>query len=144
MGGFEDQNMFPDTPPEKKKGLFSKKPKQPKQPQNQQQMGGQQNGYDMQGQEPYGDGFMANPPVATGDDCSVKDWVITYLTLAIPILNLIVLFKGALKGKSLSGADLPLYKVNFFKAYFIFLVIMLVVSFVLSAAMGTMIVGLLS
>lgn len=63
---------------------------------------------------------------------SVKDWLITFLIMLIPFVNLVMIFVWAF------GSNVNLSKKNFFKAYLIILAIFIVLW------IGLMILGVAS
>lgn len=83
----------------------------------------------------------ANPSVVTKQSApvlSVKDWMITILLLVIPVVNIIMLFVWAFGG----GANPS--KANYAKASLIWVVIGIVLSFIFSALIMSIMGAILS
>lgn len=59
-------------------------------------------------------------------DMTVKDWIITLLIMLIPIVNLVIAFKG------MSNINYPEYKKNYYKAFLIYYIASMALSIVLS------------
>ena len=71
------------------------------------------------------------PPVTVGE------WLITFLILLIPLVNIIMIFVWAF-------GDGKKSKQNFFKAYLIYFLIALALGIILFVLMGAVIVGIFS
>lgn len=54
-----------------------------------------------------------------GDVVSIKEWLMTFLILSIPFLNLVMVFVWAF------GSNTSPSKANFFKAYLLFIAILM-------------------
>jgi len=61
---------------------------------------------------------------------TVGEWMVTYLLLFIPLVNLILLFVWAF------GGNAPVSKANFAKASLIWILISIVLSIILSLTIG--------
>lgn len=102
------------------------------QQQPQQPMGGQP-GYQQPYQQPYQQQPYPAPMRPSNDTLTVKDWIITILLTAIPVVNIIMLFIWAF-GTSAAPA-----KANWAKASLIWMLIGIVLSILMSvifAAVG--------
>ena len=72
-------------------------------------------------------GYSA-PPMEP--EMSVKDWVITFLIMMVPCVNIVMIFVWAFSNTNKTRA-------NFFKAYLIIMAVVLVLSMILSVALGS-------
>lgn len=119
----DDDNGFEDAAVGKKRGNKKvKPPKQPKQPKSpKQSQQAQQNGY-AEGGMGYGDAEMA--PVM-----SVKDWVLFFIKMIIPIYNIIVVVKA------LTGSYNP-NLTSYVKTMLIMTAITLLITILMSAVIG--------
>lgn len=123
----DDDNGFEDAAVGKKRGNKKvkppKQPKQPKQPKPpKQSQQAQQNGYAEGGGMGYGDAEMA--PVM-----SVKDWVLFFIKMIIPIYNIIVVVKA------LTGSYNP-NLTSYVKTMLIMTAITLLITILMSAVIG--------
>lgn len=120
----DDDNGFEDAAVGKKRGSKKvkppKQPKQPKPPKQPQQA--QQAGYAEDGGMGYGDAEMA--PVM-----SVKDWVLFFIKMIIPIYNIIVVVKA------LTGSYNP-NLTSYVKTMLIMTAITLLITILMSAVIG--------
>jgi len=76
-------------------------------------------------QPQYGYSMPSSEP-----EMSVKDWVITFLIMMVPCVNMVMPFIWAFSNTNKTRS-------NFFKAYLIMMVIMIVISVVASIAFGS-------
>lgn len=120
----DDDNGFEDAAVGKKRGSKKvKPPKQPKQPKpSKQPQQAQQAGYTEDGVMGYGDAEMA--PVM-----SVKDWVLFFIKMIIPIYNIIVVVKA------LTGSYNP-NLTSYVKTMLIMTAITLLITILMSAVIG--------
>ena len=72
-------------------------------------------------------GYTA-PPMEP--EMSVKDWIITFLIMMVPCVNIVMIFVWAFSNTNKTRA-------NFFKAYLIIMAVMMVLSLILSVALGS-------
>lgn len=70
---------------------------------------------------------------------SVRDYILCMLIAMIPIVGMIIMIIWAF-----GNTNIPLWKVNYAKAYLVFTLIVIVASFTFSFVMGALFIGLLS
>ena len=69
-------------------------------------------------------------PTPMEPEMSVKDWIITFLIMMVPCVNIVMVFVWAFSNTNKTRA-------NFFKAYLIIMAVMMVLGLILSVAMGS-------
>ena len=76
------------------------------------------------------------PPMAE-PEMSVKDWLITFLILMIPCVGFVMVFVWAFSNENKTRS-------NYFKAYLIVVAISIVLGFIFSAILGSMMYSIFS
>lgn len=120
----DNQPQQPDNQPQQPDNQVQQQYSQQQQQQQQQQYYSQpqqQQYYSQPNQSPYG--VQNEPPISLGD------WILTLIVLAIPCVNIIMLFVWGFS----SGTNTS--KKNFCRAYLIFILIGIVLTFILGAVL---------
>jgi hypothetical protein len=57
---------------------------------------------------------------------TVKDWIVTFLIMLIPVFNILYIIKN------MTNNNNPSYKRNYFKAYLVYFIVAFIISLILS------------
>lgn len=91
--------------------------------------------YQQPSQNPYQQQFYA-PQTETEEPVSVKEWLLTTLVMLVPIVNIVMMFVWAF------GDNTKKSKSNYFKAYLIWTLILVVISIIIGILVAALGIGL--
>lgn len=129
----DNNNLFDKDNQNGEQGQFQQQPYQPQQPYQQQQPYQPQQSF--QSQQPYQQQPYQQQSYQTGDSdleepVTFADWMITTLIMCIPCVNIIMMFVWAFSSNTKKS------KSNYFKAALVWMAIAVVLSIILSVAVG--------